>query len=401
MYNYISPQGVIVPDTAEIKLNTENEWKAVWGADLDVSPETPQGVLIASDVAVRSEVAANNAALANQINPDYAGGVFLDDIWSLTGGKRRDATFTLVDGVLLGGFPGVTIPSGSRRATLDGGVFQLLSTVTLDAAGQGVGIFQALEAGPIACPTHALSVPVPGYTSVGWETSDNPAPGFIGRSEQSDLSAKQERRETLAIQGRSLPEAVSSRVRALDGVLSLSFRENFENFTQTIDGITLVEHSIWVCVDGGSDQDIAEALYKSKSGGCNYNGATVIPYQEPLFGQMFNILIDRPTPIPIMVKLTGTIVGTLTGDPESIVKQAIMDYASGNLSNGEVGFTLGTDVSPFEIASGVNHQVPVIFTSKLEIAPKSTTPVWTVTTMAIGLKEKATLTFDDIQVVLT
>ena len=91
-YEYVSPEGVIVPDTSEILKTTETEWKDTLGQDISVEEQTPQGVLIASDVAVRSEVAAGNAALANQFNPNYAGGIFLDDIWALTGGKRREAT---------------------------------------------------------------------------------------------------------------------------------------------------------------------------------------------------------------------------------------------------------------------------------------------------------------------
>lgn len=401
MYEYISPQGVIVPDTSEIKTQTESEWKAVWGEDLDVSPETPQGVMIASDVAVRSEVAANNAQLANQINPNYSGGIFLDDIWALTGGKRREASYTIVDGVELGGYPGITIPSGSRRATTDGNLFELLSSVTLDSAGSGIGIFQAIEPGPIACLAHTLTEPVQGYTAVGWETSDNPSSGFRGTSEQSDISAKQERRETLALQGRSLPEAVYSRVRAVRGVLSMSFRENFTDADATIDGIFLKKNSIWLCVDGGSDLDIAEALYKSKSGGCNYNGAVTVNYKEPIFNQNHIIKFDRSTTVPIMAKVTGRVVGTITGDPEALIKQALLDYASGASSNGEVGFTLGTDVSPFELSSAINFQVPGVFITKVEIAPQNITPVWTVTTMDIGLKQKASITSADIQVVLT
>lgn len=401
MYEYLSPQGVIVPDTSEIKTTTEEEWKAVLGQDLDVSPETPQGILINSDVLVRSETAANNAAVANQINPNYAGGIFLDDIWALTGGKRRDATYTLVDGVNLTGVPGVVIPSGSRRETTSGDQFQLLSTVRLDSQGKGVGIFQAIEPGPISCGAHTLTVPVQGYTSVGWETSDNPSAGFVGQLTQSDISARQERKETLALRGRSLAEAVYSNLRVVYGLNSMSFRENYDDTDKTIDGIFLVKNSIWVCVDGGSDQDIATALYKSKSGGCGYNGAIQVNYKEPLFGQNHVIRFDRSSPVPVMIKVTAKVNGTATGDLEGQIKQAVIDYTSGVSSNGEVGFKLGVDVSPFEIASGVNYEVPSVFITKVEIAPLSTTPTWTVTTMEIGLNKKAQVDINDVSVVLT
>ena len=83
-YQYIDTTGVIVPDTATIQSEVEGEYKAVFGQDLVVTPNTPQGVLITAEVAARSNVVRNNAALANQINPNLAGGVFLDAIWAVS-----------------------------------------------------------------------------------------------------------------------------------------------------------------------------------------------------------------------------------------------------------------------------------------------------------------------------
>ncbi|MBP3932282.1 MAG: hypothetical protein J6D44_00175, partial [Pseudomonas sp.] len=91
-YNYIVSTGVIVPDTASLRSEVEAEYKSVLGADLPVTPETPQGVLITAEVESRDGMVRNNAELANQINPDIAGGVWLDAIWALTRGKRRGAT---------------------------------------------------------------------------------------------------------------------------------------------------------------------------------------------------------------------------------------------------------------------------------------------------------------------
>lgn len=399
-YKYLSPEGVIVPDTSQILADTEGEWKAVFGDDLDVTPDTPQGTIIATDVAVRSEVVANNAAVANQINPNYAGGVFLDDIWALTGGKRRTATYTIVDGVVLTGVPGVVIPSGSRRSS-NGNLFELLSTVALDNAGKGIGIFQALESGAIPCPAHTLTDPVVGYTSVGWETSTNPVAGTIGTEEQSDLSAKKERRQTLAIQGRSIAEAVFSNVRSVNGVNSISFRENVDSTTKTIDGISLVAKSVWACVDGGEDLNVAAALYRAKTGGANWNGAVSVVVTDEWSGQKSTVKFDRPISKPVMAKFTVVSKGVGTGDPTSLIKDTIMKYAAGQLENGEEGFTQGTDVSPFELSAAANSASPQIFIKSVEISNKSATPTWGKDDIAIGLNEKATIQIDDILVVTT
>lgn len=399
-YNYLSPSGVVVPDTSQILSDTESEWKSLFGDDLDVTPDTPQGMLIASDVAVRAEVAANNAAVANQINPNYAGGLFLDDIWALTGGARRAATYTLVDGVLLTGTPGVVIPSGSRRAA-DGNLFELLSTVVLDNAGRGVGIFQALEPGAVPCPAHSLTTPVVGYTPPGWETSDNPFAGLIGSEAQSDFSARKERRQTLALQGRSVAEAIFSNVKALAGVNSLSLRENTGSATAVIDGITLAGHSVWVCVDGGNDDAVAAALYRAKTGGAGWNGAVSVTVADSWSGQTSVVRFDRPVTRPVMAKFTVSAKGVGTGDPTSLIKETVLNYASGALENGEEGFVLGADVSPFELSAAANTASPQLFIRSVDIALKSAAPTWSKEDIAIGLNEKATIQADDIIVVTT
>src|SRR5262245_56358910 len=123
-FEYITETGVIVPDTAELQTQVEGEFKEAFGADLIVTPNTPQGVLITAEVSARSGVLRNNAALANQINPNLAGGVFLDAIWSLTGGQREAADFSFIPDVSLLGLPGLPIPAGSQASLVDGTLFQ-------------------------------------------------------------------------------------------------------------------------------------------------------------------------------------------------------------------------------------------------------------------------------------
>lgn len=395
-YEYISPDGVIVPDTADIKSGTEQEWKDVFGDDLDVNDETPQGMMIGQEVAVRSEMVANNAGLANQINPNVAGGIFLDDLWALTGGKRRAAIYTTIYNVQLSGAPGAIIPSGSRRSTTAGDTFELISTVVLDSTtGTATGTFRALEPGAVPAAANTLTVPVLSYTSVGWETSNNPQAGIQGTDAQSDIQARRERKETLALQGRSIAEAVYSNVRALDGVLSLSFRENTSDETQTIDGIELVGHSVWACVDGGEDDAVAAALYRAKTAGAAWNGEQAVQVTDEFSGQVSTVLFDRPTAVPIMARFTLSSVGNVS-DPSGTVRTAVLAYVNGETD--EEGFKTGTDVSPFELAAAANLGAPGMFITKVEVALKASSPAWQTATLEIGLDQKATLDESDILV---
>ena len=392
-YQYLDNTGVVVPDTSDILTTVQNEFITAFGNDLVVDPSTPQGVLITAETLARDAVVRNNAALANQINPNVAGGTFLDAIWALTGGQRTKATRSTVTATLTG-VPGAIVPAGARASVgIGGDEFELISTVVIGQTGSVNGFFQSVEFGPIAAPVGALdSIVTP---VLGWETVSNSAAALLGTATQSDVSARRARRNTLALQGVSLPEAITSAVYATEGVKSLSFRENVTSAAATIDGVLMDPHSIYVCVDGGTDQDIAAALLQNKSLGAGWNGSVTVNVTEQASGQVYTVKFDRPTEITILAKVYVR-VGAVTGDPSAIVRDSVMQYVNGEM-DGEDGWTVGTDASPFELAAAINSGAPGLFVTKVELAEQST-GVYSTDTISIAIFEKAVTAAGYIQV---
>lgn len=142
---------------------------------------------------------------------------------------------------------------------------------------------------------------------------------------------------------------------------SLWFQENVAATTQTINGISMVSHSIYVCVNGGTDTDVAAALLENKSSGCAWNGSTTVDIVEPASGQTYAVMFDRPTTVGILIQVTTT-----NGNADNIT-QAILDYANGVI-NGLAGFVVGADVSPFEIAGAIMSEYPGYYISQVEIS---------------------------------
>lgn len=378
-YEYINATGVVVPDTSDILAGVQTEYRDAFGADLVVTPDTPQGVLITAEALARAGVVNNNAALANQINPNVAGGVFLDAIMALTGMQRAVATPTVVPGVTLTGVAGTVIPGGSLAATAAGDRFQSVSTVTLNGSGTAAVDFQSVEYGPIPCNTSALTTIV--SSVLGWETVTNPTAGTPGSATQSDQAARALRQNTLAFQAVSLAEAITSALYNVPGVRSLAFRENTADTTQVIDGVSMVSHSVFACVDGGTDLDVAAALLENKSSGCAWNGSTTVNVIEPASGQNYAVKFTRPAVKGVLVKVTTT-----NGAAADII-QAVLDYADG-LIEGLAGFVVGADVSPFEIAGAIMSRFPAYYIQKVEIS--LTSPVsYTTDPIAIGIDEIA------------
>lgn len=392
-YDYITETGVVVPDTSTLLAEVENEFKTALGADLVTSPNTPQGALIVAEVLARTGVVGNNAALANQINPNLAAGTFLDAIWALTGGQRLAATRSVVPGVELSGLPGTVIPAGSQASIADGTLFESVSGVVLDLTGSATVDFQAVDTGPVAVNPGALNQIVTGI--LGWDDVNNPTAATLGRDQESDLASRQRRRNTLSLQNVALPAAITSALYDTPNVRSLAFRENVTGSTQIIDGVTLVEHSIFVCVDGGTDLAVATTLLANKSLGCDWNGSTTVNVTDSVSGQVYPVSFSRPTVVGIAARVTVRNSGALT-DIVPAVRQAILDFAAGLLP-GEAGFVVGGDVSPFELGGAVARQVPGVYVKLCEVALASTL-IFSTNEIPISIEQIASIDAGNIQV---
>lgn len=395
-YQYVTETGVIIPDTSDLLETVQDEFKEALGSDLIVEPSTPQGLLITAETVARDAVVRNNAALANQINPNLAGGIYLDDIGALTGLDRAQGTKSIIQDVLLTGEASTVIASGVRAQTTDGDLFESINAVVLDGSGMATVDFQSVEIGPIDASINSLNQIVTGV--LGWENVQNANAAILGTSEQSDQSYRALRRNTLALQGVSIAEAITSSLYIIPGVKSLAFRENYTNVSKIIDGITLLPNSVYACVDGGLDADIADALLENKSAGANWNGNTTVIVTEPASGQPYEVKFSRPDEIEILIKVTVK-ADQSTLDPQTVVRNAIMDYVNG-LLEGEPGFVVGGNVSAFELGGAINHNTPGIYVSDVKTT-KLSVVAYSSDEIPIAIYEVARTSPSNIQVILT
>ncbi|WP_272524226.1 MULTISPECIES: baseplate J/gp47 family protein [unclassified Providencia] len=390
-YQFITSQGVIIPDTSKLREAVENEFKGVFGEDLDVNPETPQGALITMEVENRDAIARNNAELANQINPDEAGGIFLDAIWALMGGQRFDATHSFLTQVKFRGVAGTIIPKGSQATTRGGDIFETTKVLILGKEGTATGDMRSLETGPIECGVGQLDKVA--SSVLGWETVNNPTSATLGRNAESDLQAKRRRKQTLAKNTVSVGEAITSALYELEGVRSLAYRENYTDQPMVFDAITLVPHSIYVCVEGGDKEAIARSLLRTKTLGAAFNGSEEVDVLETISGQIYPVKFDRAKEIVLFCRVT---VKKATVDAQTIIPAAVESWANGDI-DGEGGLVVGRDVSPFEISAGINAVEPRLFITRVELSTDG--KAWSSDNYVIKLNEVARINHSAVQVV--
>lgn len=388
-YNYITDQGLVVADEAAIVADTEQDFRDIFGSGAVVDADTPNGQLVGSESNHRINVAQNNATVANQINPNFASGVWLDALWALLGGARTPATFSTVTAEITG-VAGTVVPANSVAATTNGDRFLLTAEVTL-VAGNNTANFQAETAGAIDVPAGSLTTVVSNV--LGWETVNNAAAGAAGQAIESEEASRVRRRQTIGANARTVPAAAIAKVLDVAGVLSIAYRDNPNNSPTVIDGINLPANSIYACVEGGTDLDVATALLASKGGGTPWAGTDVSQaVVEPASGQSYTVGFDRPDDQVISIRVTASVPQGFN-DPVGVITASVRSYADDT-------FRLDVDVLPFEISGAINEDHPTLNIRLVEVGFGANFVSLDTQPLDIAINERATVANADIGVVI-
>ena len=382
-HKYNSQQGVIVPDTGDVQTDVENEFQANFGADMEMSASSPQGRLVEMETLSRVGVIAFCALIANQINIDYATGQYLDAIGAFYGVARKGATQTRVLATVTG-VAGTIIPAGSIAKTTAGDQFYMENETTIPVGGSTTSYFLSVEYGAIPCATGTLTSIV--SQTVGWETVSNPAAASIGSDMESDYAYKK-RIKAARYTGTALTEAIKGRLQLVDNVKSSFAYDNGEPTPVTYDGITVAKNSLLIVVDGGTNADVAQAIFNAKSGGCGYTSITgqdvTVNVTDGAYGVGYPVTFNRPDVLSIDVVLNvrkNQYTGT---DLEADVKTAVLSWANGEVNSVD-GLKIGQNVSAFEIAAAVSELLPAIYVKDVQICLHGGTPATTELTCTVA-----------------
>lgn len=394
-YEYITNTGVVVPDTSEVKADVQEEFKNALGQDLDVSDSTPQGRLIEVETIARKRTIENMALLANMFNKDQAFGIWLDVILKFFGAEREGETATKVV-CQLTGTAGTEILANAQAKDTSGNIYYLENSVTLDENGTGEGTFVCMIKGAVECPANSLTTIVTAI--LGWESVNNSSAGVIGKDGESDNEARKKLTVT-RYSGEGQRANIENAILQVENVDDCLVLENDTNSSVIKEGITITNpHSIYICVDGGNDTTVAQAIVRAKSGGSAFgadSNNTETAYLVSVQTEGTTVTFARPEQVEIQVKVTLK-SGQATDETKAKIKQAIINYADGIYEQVD-GLKIGTDVSPFEIASAITIAIPDLYISQVQISEVGET--LGTATVTINANEKATISETNITVV--
>lgn len=405
-YKFDDNSCFILPDASEIKNKTIEWWKEATQTTFTPDESSIEGRIIDAEAISRLESSHLVCSIANQINPDLASSIYLDSLCSLIGVKRKPAEYSRVE-CMLTGANGTTVPANSEIEDSNGNLW--ISREDILILGDGsMGTFYCEKVGNILADPNTITKIKKG--TLGWSGVTNPKSAISGRLEETDDELRNSRRLQISMNGHSTLLSINSAIQSLDGVKKVKLYENNTNQDQILGDITVTPKSVYLCVDGGDNEQIASEYMRTKSAGCGFSASpkpsqaqnnptkanyTEVDYIDPVSGQLIKVIFDRPIYKDLAVRITIKITdhSSVSADVKNVMYQySQLDTEIGN------GFTMGTDTSPFEIASYINKNLPDIFITKVELAKVG--EAYSTDTIKNEFYEKCKLNESNIEVVV-
>ena len=368
----ITDTGVVAPQTSDVLNGVLQDLNTAFGGNLNITNVgTPQGYLAEN---ITNYLTTYNAALTyllSQIDPLYAEGRWQDAIGRLYFLTRKPATATVVTCQMTGS-QGVTVPVGALAS--DGTYnYSLTGAVTFNNSGSAVGTFSCTTLGPITCAANSVTKIVQAYS--GWDSINNSSAGVTGVAVETRTDFEYRRYDSVSANGKDTLASVKGAVFSVANVNDCYAYENFTGSAQTVGSTSksIAAHSIYVCVSGGLDSQVADAIWTKKPSGTGMVGNTSVTvsdtsgYTYPY--SQYTITFQRPASVSIFfdVKIANH-PGVPTGWQDSI-KTAIIQSFNG-LDGGD-RVRIGSDIYASRFYSNILAISPYIKIVSLKIGKTS------------------------------
>jgi len=341
-------------------LQTQNEWfsqERQFYLDIDplwnLDPSTPDGLKMANDAEIFYILDETLQQAYNSKDPNKAKGNDLDIVCSLTGtirssGSPSNTTLTFT------ATPGTLIPSGNRfESVITGSRWSTDQAVTADSGGHATVNATCTVVGPTQADQNTITRIVD--VVAGLASATNAAPATPGSDGQRDEQLRVTRATAVGRPGNNQIDSMTGELFGVPGVRRVKVYENDTNIgTVTVDNpYGLPPHSIAPVIDGGTDDDVAMAIYLKKNpGALLYQAGTPFSVEvtSPRYPTNKKVIkASRPLYVDMIMIINVNNDGTLPPNADQLIKEAVMEYAAGDLIPADVGFK----ISGFDIGESV------------------------------------------------
>jgi len=380
--------GLQVDTFRDIFQSLSDDYKGIYGQDIDLDQESPDGQRVAIEAQARTDIEAALQWLYSQMDPDFNTGDMQQIIAKLHGLYLRPGSRSQRDLKVTADRP-VLLYSGYKIRDQANQVWFVRQDITVPAGTTTVTFF-AQNFGKVTgliSDTFTQLTPELGILSIISDTAV-----VVGRDEETPEQFRQRRNRSLENPATGSTGAIFAKVAQLAGVTDLNIDENDTKFDDPDTGIPA--NSIWLVVEGGAVSEITEVMVKQKGGGTGTKGSVTGRYIESLVRPDGSILqiahdlqFDRPVYKPLHIRLTAR--RKITNDPvdQDSLKEAL---ASRELHIGE-----SIDANEFYADGYSTSRVNYVLTD-LMISDDGST--YTDAELYPGFQGKFTLSTSDIDI---
>lgn len=371
----ITAAGLSVPQFSDIQQALIDAYQTIYGSAAYLGNDSADYQWI-SAVALKLNDAMGLCQLAyNARSPLTAVGADLDSIIKLNGIARLSASFSTVELTLTG--TAGTVVNNAVIQDVNGVIWALPASVTIGEDGTVSATATCQQSGSVNAVANTVIYPVGGFTA-GWTAVTNPGPAVAGTPIESDSSLRGRQSISVALPSETRLAGTTAEILAVSGVTRANI---LENQTSETDSYGNESHSLTCVVEGGTDLDVATAIFTNRGIGCNTQGATatemtIVPVSDPNTGNVTDIGFIRPTYVPIYVIIS---VHGLNGGFTTSTQQAIIA-------------ALVTYLQSLEIGEEITQSA--LYGAALSVMPNLSQPLFSIRALTLGTAPVPTGTVD-------
>lgn len=315
---YIDASGLHIPTYKEIRDQLISDSREIFGNDIYLDNDSQDYQWISSVSSMLHDSYLLLVAIYNNRGPRTAIGSGLDGVVKLNGIKRKEASYSTCV-LTLSGASGTIIENGICQDST-GTRWMLPSSVkigsdgvvTISARSEWIGAYSAL-------PDTITTIVTP---TLGWKSVTNDAAAIVGEEVEKDSSLRARQTISTMLSSQALLDGTRG---AIQEVQNVSRSKVYENDTNTPDKDGLPPHSICAVVEGGLDNEIAQAIFLHKTPGCYTYGDVVVPVRDEA-GMTMPIRFFRPSYISIDVTVKVKALDGYTSSKTSEINARVTDY---------------------------------------------------------------------------
>lgn len=364
---YVDSKGLHIPTYNDILEKLVASMKQIYGDDIYLDNSSPDYQLLSIFALVQADTMQTMAYAYNARSPETAIGASLDSVVKLNGIKRKAASQSTCQ-VKITGTPFTQILNGAVKDRA-GLIWDLPSNVVIDSSGVTYTVVTCRKAGAVSALAGDITqIETPTY---GWISVENEVAAVLGNAEETDAQLRERQTISTANPSQTMLAGTKGAIAALKNVSRYAVYENDTNVESVTEDNPhgLPAHSVTCVVEGGTDEDVAEAIFLHKGIGCYTHGDVVVEYTDQN-DHINRIRFFRPDYKDVFVKV---VIKKYTGYISSMttkVREAVYEYLA--------ALTIGSDVS----ASVLSNIIAAC-------NPSLTKPIFGIKELKIGLSKDA------------